>query len=153
MVFDKQNYEQFKKFIEETDPKIHKIVIKHGYVKPHPKRNPFANIVGVIIGQKIRISLAQSLRGTDNFTPEQFLKIGEDGLKKLGIDEVPRKTIIRLTDHIIDSQIKLETPSDIRLLSKIKGIGPWIIIHSLTDDKAEFDDTILYTDIVIKRGV
>ncbi len=159
-MFDEKAFEQFKAFIADADAKIFSIVTKHGYVKPPPKRNVFATVVGSIIGQRIRFARARMLRGklytrlgTDDFCPRQIQELGKDGLRALGIGARPCGTIMRLTDLFSQGDV-----ADIRALTRVKGIGQWTvtcaaIVDSLNDDGRRFDDTLLHTDLIIKRGI
>jgi len=165
MVFDKKQYKELLQDMESKDPIIHKIVKKHGYLKPTPKRNIYALLIGSIIGQKIKFNLARKLRGklytkleTDNFTPQQIQTLGDSGLKDIGLSELQSTIIMRVTNYIIDNDLQLETPKDIAPFIDLKGIGKWTlnctnIMYNLNTDDSDFDTQVLYQDLIIKRGI
>lgn len=69
MVFNKDQYKELLQDMEIKDPIVHKIIKKHGYIKPTPKRNIYALLIGSIIGQKIKFSSARkTLYKVGNFT-------------------------------------------------------------------------------------
>ncbi len=164
-MFDEKAFERFKAFIAQADAQIYGIVLRRGYAKPPPKRNTFATVVGSVIGQRIKFARARALRGalytklgTDDFRPQQVGELGAEGLKALGVGQKRCETIMRLTDLVLAGGLRLETPADIRRLSDVKGIGQWTVgcaavVHSLSVDDARFDDTLLHSDLIIKRGI
>ena len=163
-MFTQENYEILLEHFRQRDFMIYQIMKKHGYVKPPPQRNIFAVLIGSIIGQRIRFTKARQLRGklytclgTDDFTPDDILNLGQDGLLSLGMSQIQSDVIMRVTNHIINEQILLN-PEQIRELGSVKGIGPWTInctnlMFSLNEDDDSFDDLLLDTDLIIKRGI
>jgi len=155
MGLTKETYEEALIFFTDKDPIIHKLLIKKGYVAPPPPRNLFANLIGSIIGQKVRYTVARNQRGklytelgTDNFTIDDMLnrsilQLQENGmmeftiddvldkglsyLKEMGIDESRYQTICRVICHIKDNDINLDHISQLDDLKQIKGIGEWTI--------------------------
>ncbi len=161
--FGPHDYEVAKQFFSGCDPKIYHLLVKHGYLPPLPKRNLYANLIGVIIGQRIRFATARKLRrslylsvGTDNFTYVDILNLGLIGLKQLGIGQVPAETIMTVTANLVINRRELKTIDDIRKLKSIKGIGDWTIncvILTYTMSHGEIDDIILLEDLIIRRGL
>jgi 3-methyladenine DNA glycosylase/8-oxoguanine DNA glycosylase len=97
------------------------------------KQDIFAYLIGLIIGQKIRFSMARKLRGkmyeetkSYNFTPQDILNID---LEKIGIGNPQKNTIINTTNYFIKNNINSKNPSknDILKLQSISGIGIWTI--------------------------
>lgn len=165
MVFNKDQYKELLQDMEIKDPIVHKIIKKHGYLKPTPKRNIYALLIGSIIGQKIKFSSARKLRGklytkleTDDFTPQQIQTLGDDGLKEIGMSELQSTIIMRITNYIIDNNLQLENTKDIAPLIELKGIGKWTlnctnIMYNLNANDSDFDTQVLYQDLIIKRGI
>jgi DNA-3-methyladenine glycosylase II len=165
MPFTQEIFKKFKKEIEIIDPIIYKIVEKYGYLKPTPKRNLFALLIGSIIGQKIKFSIARKLRGklytklgTDDFIPSDIDLIGKNELKKLGIYDFQYETIMRIVDYVVKNNIEIKIPKDLEKIRHIKGIGDWtincsIIMYNLNADDGNFDDEVLYQDLIIRRGI
>lgn len=186
MGFTQDNYQQASQFFQHKDPKIHQILIKHGYLQPVPKRNLFAILVGSIIGQKIKFKLAQQQRGklytqldTDNFTIDEIIvrgmfhlqdrnitnfciyniiNKGFDFLNEIDIDLIRSQTIKNLVTYLIENNIQLTSPNQLDDLLIIKGIGDWTltctkIMYSLNADDHDFNDSLLYQDLIIRRGI
>jgi len=155
MVFTQENYRQALNFFKDKDPIIYNLLLKKGYIPPPPPRNIFANLIGCIIGQKIRYNVARQQRGklytevgTDDFTVDDLINrailqlqendimdfsmddIIEKGLlylKDIGIDENRYQTIKRVINYIKENNIEMTTISQLDELKTIKGIGDWTI--------------------------
>ena len=165
MVFNKAEYKKLSKYMKEIDPKIYQIIKKYGYLKPIPKRNIYALLIGSIIGQKIRFAKARQLRGklyvklgTDDFYPKDVDALTDQELNDLGMSELQIGIIKRVTSYIIKNKLDMKKPKDIKQLLEVKGIGNWTInctniMYNLNADDGDFDDEILYQDLIIKRGI
>ena len=134
MPFTLETYQKFIQEIEIMDPIIHKIVKKYGFLKPTPKRNLFALLVGSIIGQKIKFSFARKLRGklyiklgTDDFYPSDINNLGKDGLKNIGILKFQYEIILRIVTFLCEKNQNLIIPHDLESIRHIKGVGNWTI--------------------------
>ena len=155
MVFNQQIYLQAVDFFQQHDPKIHSILVKHGYLAPLPQRNLFATLVGTIIGQRIRFNLARQQRkklylelGTDNFTiddlinrgilflqdheinqfgMDDIINYGLNFLNQIGIDQIRCQVIKDLVMYLKTEDIELLDSSQLNQLKKIKGIKDWTI--------------------------
>lgn len=141
------------------------VVAKHGFLPPPPKRNLFATVVGSVLGQRVRFARARMLRGklytqlgTDDFCPQQIRALGVDGLRALGVGKKRSETVVRLANFVVDGDLRLSTAADARALTQVEGVGEWTVrcaalVHSLHDDDANFDDTLLVSDLIIRRGI
>lgn len=164
-MFDQQDFNNIKDYFKTIDPKIYQIMNKHGYIPPKPRRDLFAILIGVIIGQKIRFKKAQALRGklytalgTDNFQVSDVITLGKTGLIALGVEDYIADLIIYISTEVSLGKINLTNTDHVRKLINIKGIGPWTInctnlMHSLNEDSQYFDDIVLYEDLIIRRGL
>jgi len=165
MVFTPEDYQRVREHFVQIDGMLHFILDKHGFLPPGPKRNLFATLIGSVIGQRIKFEKARNLRralylkcGTDDFTPEQIWDLGLSGLISCGIGPIPSETILRVAHHLLQNNLQLIHISDLKLVEEIKGIGPWTlgctkIMHSLNQDEGNFDDTLLYSDLIIRRAL
>ena len=186
MGFTQENYAQALKFFKVKDTKIYELLKKLKYVQSPPKRNIFSHLIGAIIGQRIRFTLARQQRGklytelgTDDFTLddiinrgilylqeknlidfdlEMIINKGLNYLLDIGIDEIRFKTIQRLVDYLTLNEIILTQPEQLDQLKNIQGIKDWTInctkiMHSLDSDENQFDDCLLYEDLIIRRGI
>ena len=170
MGFNKENYEQALLFFKDNDSKIYEIMKKRKYIAPPVPKNIFSHLVGSIIGQKIKFSMAQKQRkqlyielGTHNFTIDDMINRGilylqdqninnfdldlviNEGLKFLldiGIDEVRVKTIQRAIDYLTTHNIELSKPQQLDELINIKGIKDWTINCTKIMHSLDSDDTI-----------
>jgi len=84
MPFNKSQYIFLLNDMKKKDSIIHDIIKKYGFLQPTPKRNIFALLIGSIIEQKIKFSLARKLRGnlyrkigTDNFSIGNIKQLGK----------------------------------------------------------------------------
>lgn len=160
-MFTRERYEEIKEYFRGVDPVVFTMMDKHGYLVPKPERSLYANLIGVIIGQKIRFVVARLLRGklytllgTDNFTPQMVKDKPKEDLRELGIERKIVDLIYTVTDKLLNGEIILNTTEDVKKLTDIKGIGPWtvnttILMHTL--HKEHFDDTLLIQDLIIRR--
>lgn len=165
MVFDKEEYKKLSKYMKKADPKIYQIIKKYGYLKPTPKRNIYALLIGSIIGQKIRFTKARQLRGnlyvklgTDDFYPKDIDELSKTDLENMGMSELQIGIIKRVTSYIVKNKLEIKKPKDIKQLLEVNGIGNWTInctniMYNLNADDGDFDDEILYQDLIIKRGI
>ncbi len=162
-MFTEQDFKQILNHFQTADPHIYDIMMKHGYLKPLPKRNLFSVLVGAILGQKIKFYMARNLRRnlytllkTDDFTPADILSVSKQDLLNLNIGQNITDLIFLIAQKIENKDIQLNTVNDVKKLNKIKGIGPWtinntIIIHTMNEGKT--DDVLLFEDLIIRRGI
>lgn len=155
MGFTLKDYNIAVAFFKQNDPKIADVMIKVGYTCMPPPRNLFALLIGSVIGQKIRFTLARTQRGklytemgTDNFTLQDFLakarshlqvdseaevtliELVEKGLlflEDMGINEARLGTIQRVVHYLQDQEIILTDPQQLDQLLTLSGVEPWTI--------------------------
>ena len=109
------------------------------------------------MARKLRGKLYVKL-GTDDFYPKDIDGLTKTDLENLGMSELQISIIQRVTQYIIKNKLDIKKPRDIKQLLDIKGIGKWTInctniMYNLNADDNEFDDEILYQDLIIKRGI
>jgi 3-methyladenine DNA glycosylase/8-oxoguanine DNA glycosylase len=159
-MFTKELYEEALDFFKIKDPKIWQLMNEIGMIPIPPKRNIFSVLIGVIIGQRIRFTLARSLRGklytklgTDDFTKEDILQLGQTGLIELGIEAKIAELIYSVAEYY-----DVRTMQDVYNLRDLNGIGTWTInttclTYSLNEDKMDIPDIVLYEDLIINRAI
>lgn len=167
MVFTESTYIQFLEHLKQNDPIMYEIVREKGYVKPPPRRNWFAILIGNIIGQKIRYTKARNVRGrlytllgTDNFKLEDFIKLKNNDLIQIGVEKWQIEILNRVVNFLSKSNsIYLSKSNDKNDLIKVKGIGKWTInntnlMYSLQTSKDEnIENIFLENDLIIKRSI
>ena len=122
------------KHITKNDPIIKKIIDDVGDCKIGKKDQClFTYLIGLIIGQKIRFSTAQTKRSilyeitnNYNFEPNDILGLSDNDWNEINIEDMQKNTILRIS-HLFKNNFKNITKNDILELNKIKGIGVWTI--------------------------
>lgn len=183
MPFDQISYNQALIHFKQKDEVIYNLMMKYGYVAPPPSRNLFANLIGNIIGQKIRFTQARQQRsklfnllGTHDFTLQQLLNQAQihlqssnqtkgDEIKEgllflidLGIDSLRLEAIQNVCVYLKHNQLTSLEIDHLNDLLKLRGIGPWTIdctkvMHNLYIDNQDFQNIILRGDLIIARGL
>jgi len=104
----------------------------NGYSLCLPSRSLYVNLCGLIIGQRIRFSLARKRRGNlyklmggDKFTEYDMLSTsGEELVASIG--SVSAQRIVNLTSMLVKENISMNDVTDEMLLS-VDGVGPWTV--------------------------
>lgn len=123
-------------------------------------QNPFAYLIGLIIGQKIWFSTARIMRGIlyanvgpngRNFTPEDILAISDKTWETVLRTILPkRKTILEVAHHFIENK-------PISQLRDIKYVGSWTIecfciyLYVEHDGPSEYADLFPITDAYVNK--
>ena len=164
-MFDEEKFEELCDYFQNTDPVIYQLLKEQGYLQPLPPRNLYSTLVGVVIGQRIRYTLARKRRGklytllgTSNFTLEDIQGIDlEEAIGKVSFTK-----ILAINDYIIRELDGLLTVENIDKLLNVTGIGKWSVNASLICytlgcvDKKEILTTfnhLLVSDLIIRRGM
>ena len=93
------------KCLSSKDDIIKDIIDKVGDCKiGENKQNIFSYLIGLVIGQKIRFSIARKIRGniyietkSYNFSPNDILNLSEQQWKNIGVDETQKDRILQVT--------------------------------------------------------
>ncbi len=107
-------------------------------VKPHIRRRAggFEGLFRIIVEQQVSVPSAQAiwkrcLEGIDCASPEAALKIGESGLKGLGLSTPKARYILALAEDAETGRIDfdglkgLNDAEATEALLSVKGVGPW----------------------------
>ena len=120
-------------------------------------QNPFALLIGAIIGQKISFKKARSIRGKlytmlgkRDFSQTDFSVLSPDQLSEIGIESYKVDIMVSLSN--LDNDLL----TDFDYLLSLKGIGPWTInnIKFLIrlNNGEPIKDIDLWSDLVIRRN-
>ena len=106
--------------------------------KPHIRRRErgFEGLFRIIVEQQVSVPSAQAIwkrcqAGLECASPESAIKIGEDGLKGLGLSTPKARYVLGLAEAASNGAIdfdglqKLEDGEARETLIALKGIGPW----------------------------
>lgn len=137
------------KCLSSKDDIIKDIIDKVGDCKiGENKQNIFSYLIGLVIGQKIRFSIARKIRGniyietkSYNFSPNDILNLSEQQWKNIGVDETQKDRILQVTNYFVNNKIDVDklTNEDILNLKQIKGIGEWTVTTLLIEYGLDLD--------------
>ena len=96
----------------------------------------FRTLVHIILEQQVSLSSAKSMllrleTAIQPFTPERFLELGDERLRKLGVTRQKSTYVLHLSDEIVSGRLKLRGLARLNddqvlvRLTGIKGIGLW----------------------------
>ncbi len=96
----------------------------------------FAGLAEIVISQLVSKVSANAiylrfLEQVNPLTPQQFLEVGEEGWRKIGLSRPKQKTLVAVSDAIQCGTLdlvglgELQVEDAMRQLTAIKGIGPW----------------------------
>ena len=96
----------------------------------------FRTLVHIILEQQVSLSSAKSMllrleTAIQPFTPQRFLELGDDGLRRLGVTRQKSAYVLHLSDELVSGRLKLSglsRMSDDEVLVRLtglKGIGLW----------------------------
>ena len=96
----------------------------------------FRTLVHIILEQQVSLSSAKSMllrleTAIQPFTPERFLELGDEHLRRLGVTRQKSAYVLHLSDEIVSGRLKLKglarlNDDDVLVrLTQIKGIGLW----------------------------
>jgi DNA-3-methyladenine glycosylase II len=106
-------------------------------LRPRRRRDRFGTLVRAIIGQQISTKAAASIDARlralagEPHAPEPLLKIGEDGLRGVGLSGVKARYVLNLAEAVhsrrvpLDSIHRYDDEAVVARLTTVKGIGVW----------------------------
>ena len=124
-------------FLRNLDPKWEAIIDQVGPCRLEPRTDRFGTLVRAIIGQQISSKAATSIDRRlrdlcgEPHDPAPLLKVGEEGLRSVGLSGVKSRYVLNLARAVTDGQIplaELHTWEDARVvanLTRVKGVGNW----------------------------
>jgi DNA-3-methyladenine glycosylase II len=96
----------------------------------------FRTLVHIILEQQVSLSSAKSMllrleTAVQPFTPERFLEVGDEHLRRLGVTRQKSAYVLHLSDEIVRGELnfrrlaRLSNDEALVTLTRIKGIGLW----------------------------
>jgi DNA-3-methyladenine glycosylase II len=136
MLTDEATLAESASLLAEIDPAMAEIMTISG-PPPLRKSEPgFRGMVRIIVGQQVSVASAAAIwtrtaTGLDPLTPETVLAASEEQLRACGLSAPKMRTLRAVADAIVTGSLPLDTlhalPADEahRLMTCVKGIGPW----------------------------
>lgn len=124
-------------FLRNLDPKWEAIIEQVGPCRLEPRLDRFGTLVRAIIGQQISSKAATSIDRRlrdlcgEPHDPAPLLKVGEAGLRSVGLSGVKSRYVLNLARAVHDGQIPLTVlhswtdEAVVANLTQVKGIGNW----------------------------
>ena len=139
MIIDPLNLSSFKSALSQlsaTDRDIKFVVDKFGPPPMWSREPGFPTLIYIVLEQQVSLASAKAAYDrlclhVPNLIPENFLKINDQRLKKIGFSRQKISYCRNIAHACIDGSLpiqELHNMSDISVsleLQKIKGIGPW----------------------------
>ncbi len=150
-------------YLKEKDDKLKQIIEFVGERKEPLNPDIFSALTYHIIGQQISARVQDVIyerleEKTGGVNPKSVIKLGEEGLRSLGMSYRKAQTILRIANMVLEEEIDLDNLKNLsdeevmRELCRIKGIGPWtaemILMFSLNRP-----DVFTFGDIALNRGL
>ena len=113
-----------------------RIFATHGDPPLWRRASGFTTLVHIILEQQVSLKSAKSMllrlqSAIDPFTPEQFIQVGDNYLRGLGVTRQKSAYLLHLSECIVSGELSFPklarmSDDDARLvLTRIKGIGSW----------------------------
>ncbi len=122
--------------VTQADP-ILRGLVADGAVPTLRKRPPgFEGLAWIIVGQQLSTASAAAIWGRlrqifDPSSPAAFLRLADEDLRKAGLSTGKIRTLRATATEILEDRLPLDRLHDLpadeahRLLTAVKGIGPW----------------------------
>ena len=131
--------EVLKRGLEEltrADPVMRRLVA--GGISPSLRKRPpgFEGLAWIVVGQQVSTASAAAIWGRlrtilEPATPEAFLRLGDEDLRAAGLSAGKVRTIRAAALSVVEGRLPLDRLHEFsadeahRLLTAVKGIGPW----------------------------
>jgi DNA-3-methyladenine glycosylase II len=120
----------------KRDRILKKLIPKFGPVHLTPRDDPFVTLARSVVGQQVSVPSAQAawarVEGVcPKLVPQQFIRVGHDGLTGCGLSKRKAEYILDLAEHFVSGALhvgkwtSMEDEAVIAELTQIRGIGRW----------------------------
>ncbi len=143
MVINEETIKEGITHLTRIDPHLRDVVSKYGSPPIWGRAPGFPSLLKIILEQQVSLASAQStydklLDTVQKLTPESFLTLSDEELKKIGFSRQKTKYCRNLAEAIQEKHIDLDSlntmPDEqvLETLTSLNGIGPWTAgIYSL----------------------
>ena len=143
MVINEETIKEGITHLTRIDPHLRDVVSKYGSPPIWGRAPGFPSLLKIILEQQVSLASAQSaydklLDTVQTLTPESFLTLSDEELKKVGFSRQKTKYCRNLAEAIQEKHIDLDSlntmPDEqvLETLTSLNGIGPWTAgIYSL----------------------
>ena len=151
--------------IRRRDPKLGKILDRHGPIKFKPSGEMFEAIVESILSQQLAGAAAEAIIGRvralhaeGKLVAKHLHSTPAAKLRKAGVSPQKLSYLRNLTSRLSKNTLELQPlrklPDEevIRVLDEVKGIGPWTV-HMLLIFTMGRPDVLPVDDFGIKKGI
>jgi len=158
-------YKKAKLHFKKSDPVLYKASLLHDIKNVTRSRNIFKDLIRVISSQQLSGKAAdtifgrlENVVGKDGFNPQKIFKINRDSLRLCGFSNAKIVAIQDLTRCILDKKIdldsiyKLDDDEIRRILTSVKGIGPWTVEMILMFSLGR-EDIFSAGDLGLRKGI
>jgi DNA-3-methyladenine glycosylase II len=122
--------------LTRIDPHLREVVSKYGPPPIWGRAPGFPSLLKIILEQQVSLASAQSaydklLDTVQKLTPESFLTLSDEELKKIGFSRQKTKYCRNLAESIQEKHIDLDSLNTMpdeqvaETLTSLNGIGPW----------------------------
>jgi DNA-3-methyladenine glycosylase II len=122
--------------LASRDPLLANIHTVHGDPPLWQRAGGFRTLVHIILEQQVSLSSAKSMllrleTAIQPFTPERFLELGDEYLRRLGVTRQKSAYVLHLSEEIVSGELnfrslaRLKDQEALARLTRIKGIGLW----------------------------
>lgn len=122
--------------LARRDRHLSEILKQYGHPPLWRRPTTFDTLVRIILEQQVSLRSADAMyrrlkASLGSFTPENFLRVGENRLRELGVTRQKTAYLLHLSSSIVKGQLRLRQlarMSDFEAketLMRIKGIGSW----------------------------
>ena len=138
-------YQRGRRFLTKADPKLAAIIKRAGpcRMRAYQDGDPLSALVETIVSQQLSSRVADVIFGrvcalcaapgvsNGHITPERLLALDPAQLRAAGLSHAKVRYVRELAQHVADRSVvladleKLPDEDVTRVLSQIKGIGPW----------------------------
>jgi DNA-3-methyladenine glycosylase II len=161
---DPKIFEKAVGHLTDVDPKLAKVIKKHGVLEFSPEGEMFESLVESIIGQQLAWSAASAIISRlrelygGKLEPRRIYSTRTNLIRKAGVSPQKIRYLKDLTSQIVEGKLDLESLRDrpdgelMEKLDKILGVGPWTV-HMILIFTLGRTDVLPADDLGIRKAV
>lgn len=123
--------------VAQRDAQLKRALCDVGLPKPRRAQPGFASLVRILVGQQLSVKAAATIHGRFEtllgscVTPGKVLAAEDDALRAAGLSRAKATYCKALAQAVLDGALVLDTLPSLteeeaeRLLTTVKGVGPW----------------------------